>query len=158
MKNRELYIKLKEHGYGITSVVGHYQEQKDGIFLQPSTEQSFYVVDLNDDGDLKQTLVELGRMYDQDSIYFKPAGPGKGMLISSMEHNKGRETDRAKESYYGAPKQFDGNDFRAWTDIRNRSFADNIDASPIYESTYRAGYMRGLRAAKRILRDAMRGK
>lgn len=131
--------------------MGAYQEMgKDGKYSDPSQERSFFVVDKNDLGTLKQALIELGREYEQDSIYFKPAG-GRPICISSRKENKSKETGSASQSQYGTNREFKGNNFRAYTKVRNRPFADNIDISPVYEDEEGDNTIESLKKAKAII-------
>lgn len=65
--------------------------------------------------------------------------------------NKGKETAPASESQYGTNKEFKGNNFRAYTKVRNRPFADNIDISPIYEDEEGDNTIESLKKAKAII-------
>ncbi len=69
-RNKALKSDLIKHGFkGSTKLVGVYPEGG-----KPTKEISYFVVDLNDSGDLRKVLLRLGAKYDQDSILFIPKG------------------------------------------------------------------------------------
>jgi len=83
-RNSILSAKLLKLGYGITSIQGSYIENYGSDNQHEVYEQSFFVVDLKDKGNLKRDLVKLGEKFDQDSITFSRQGPdGDYFLISS---------------------------------------------------------------------------
>lgn len=72
-RNKSLLSKLKMRGYSVTSLKGYYPEGgKD------SKEESFFVVDINDTGELFEDLKKLGTEFEQDSILLIPKGSIKG--------------------------------------------------------------------------------
>ena len=71
--NRSLLAKLKTKGYGVTKLHGSYPEGG-----KTTKEVSYFVVDLNDSGNLEKDLRELGKEFEQDSILFIPKGAIKG--------------------------------------------------------------------------------
>lgn len=72
-RNRLLQSRLQSAGYGVTSVLGRSQES--GVTV---TERSFFVVDLNDTGNLRSDLERWGEEFDQDSVLFAPKGSVNG--------------------------------------------------------------------------------
>lgn len=72
-RNKSLLAKLKSKGYGVTKLHGKYPEGGKSV-----TEISYFVVDLDDNGNLKKDLRKLGEEFDQDSILFVPKGAIKG--------------------------------------------------------------------------------
>ena len=86
-RNKELKGYLLSKGYGVTSIKGTYIEnygKEDAIEVD---EESFFVVDLEDSGNLKQDLIKMGKKYDQDSITFSKSGSEGGAyyLIGTNE-------------------------------------------------------------------------
>lgn len=81
-RNTILASKLKAMGYGITKVKGTYIENYGSDNEIPVKEESFLVVDLKDGGTLKQDLMKLGEMFEQDSITYSKAS-GEYYLIST---------------------------------------------------------------------------
>lgn len=94
-RNRSLGGKLRAAGYGYTTVKGAYIENYGSPNAREVGEQSFLVVDAQDKGTLKRTLMQLGEEFEQDSILFIPAGGQKGTLIG---------TNHCPDSYPGPGK------------------------------------------------------
>ena len=92
-----------------------------------SKEQSIFVVDLKDDGKLKQTLIALGTQFGQESILFKPAGQSAYLIRTSQRAN-GKESERSTATTWGK------RDGAAWTEIKNRPFGDKINTPSSYWS------------------------
>ncbi len=65
--------KLKTKGYGVTKLHGSYPEGG-----KTTKEISYFVVDLNDTGNLEKDLRNLGQEFEQDSILYIPKGAIKG--------------------------------------------------------------------------------
>ena len=73
-RNRSLEAKLlSSKGYGLTRLKGIYPES--GV---ETKEDSFFVVDLRDTGDLLADLKKLGAEFEQDSVLFVPKGAING--------------------------------------------------------------------------------
>jgi hypothetical protein len=68
-RNKSLLSKLKSKGYSVTSLKGKYPE--GGV---EGKEESFFIVDINDRGDLLKDVKMLGEMFEQDSVLFIPKG------------------------------------------------------------------------------------
>ena len=68
-RNRSLLAKLKARGYGVTTLHGRYPEGG-----RITTEDSYFVVDLEDTGTLEVELRTLGQQFDQDSVLIIPKG------------------------------------------------------------------------------------
>jgi len=83
--NKQLKAKLLLQDYGVTEVSGAYIENYDTDEAKEVGENTFFVVDLNDKGNLKTKLKLLGEEYDQDSILFVPKGGTKGLLIGTND-------------------------------------------------------------------------
>lgn len=81
-RNKSLLAKLRASGYGVTSIKGSYIENYNTENAREVGENSFLVVDMQDRGNLKQTLMALGEEFDQDSIIFGAAGE-VGTLIGT---------------------------------------------------------------------------
>lgn len=87
--NRELQMKLREMGYGVTKITGWYQE-KD---REMARENSFLTVNLNDEEDFKDRIYELSEGYEQDSFLYKKAGADMPAVYvyTNDDCGKGRE-------------------------------------------------------------------
>ena len=72
-RNRSLMSKLKSKGYGLTRLKGIYPEGGE-----EAKEDSFFVVDLKDTGNLLNDLKKLGAEFEQDSVLFVPKGAING--------------------------------------------------------------------------------
>jgi hypothetical protein len=81
-RNRSLLAKLKARGYGVTTLHGRYPEGG-----RTTTEDSYFVVDLEDTGTLQAELRTLGQQFDQDSVLIVPrgavAGQAKAFLLGT---------------------------------------------------------------------------
>jgi hypothetical protein len=83
--NKKLLTQLRAKDFGVTKVKGSYIENFGTDKEKEVSEESFFVVDLTDRGDLRKVLEELGNEYDQDSILFVPMGGETGLLIGTNE-------------------------------------------------------------------------
>jgi hypothetical protein len=88
-RNRSLLVKLVSKEYGVTKLKGMYPE--GGVIIN---EESFFIVDLMDTGNLEKDLMEWGEEFEQDTILFIPKGTikneNKAYLIGTnhCEDNK----------------------------------------------------------------------
>lgn len=82
-RNRSLQAKLQDKRYSVTRVKGSYIENYGTVDSIEVGETVFLVVDINDRGHLKTDLMELGELFDQDSIMFIPKGGVDGHLIGT---------------------------------------------------------------------------
>lgn len=94
-RNKSLLAKLQARRYGVTSVKGSYIENYGKPNAKEVGENVFFVVDLQDRGDLLKDLKKLGTEFDQDSIlYIKKGG------LKSELHG----TNKCKNGYPGFGK------------------------------------------------------
>lgn len=77
--NRELKAKLLSKGYGVTNVRGSYKES----ILPEGQEESFFVVNLNNDENFKENIASLSEYYNQDSFIYSPKDTTEGFLIGT---------------------------------------------------------------------------
>ena len=68
-RNKSLLAKLKTKGYSVTSLKGKYPE--GGTV---GKEESFFIVDIKDNGNLLNDIKSLGEEFEQDSVLFIPKG------------------------------------------------------------------------------------
>lgn len=120
--NAKLNQILQNKGYGTTFVDGYYQELE---MEKASKEQSIFVVDLHDDGKLKQTLIALGTQFGQESILFKPRD-GEARLIRTSIKSNGKESNPSTKTEWGKHSS------AAWTQVNGRDFGDNIETGSDY--------------------------
>ena len=78
--NREIKAVLRRRGYGVTHIDGNYIENFGTDDAKEVGEDSFFVVDLQDTGNLEKDLAALGKRFDQDSVLIIPKG-GKGAYL-----------------------------------------------------------------------------
>lgn len=81
-RNSHLLAKLRARGYGVTAIKGSYIENYDSTNAREVGENSFFVVDIQDSGSLRDDLLKLGEEFEQDSIIFGSAGE-TGSLIGT---------------------------------------------------------------------------
>ena len=79
-RNRELSVKLRSRGYGVTSVVGFYPE--GGIDRR---EESFLVVNSSNDPAFREVLFRLSEWYNQDSFLYKAREEPRAVLIGTND-------------------------------------------------------------------------
>lgn len=87
-RNRQLNAKLQILGYGITKGKGVYIENYKSKDLSERSnvyEDVYFIVDLKDNGNLKNDLLELGELYMQDSIFWIPK-PGNMSYLIGTNH------------------------------------------------------------------------
>lgn len=82
-RNVILKSQLLMMGYGVTPIKGVYIENFGTPQAVRVREESFLVVDLKDNGHLKQDLIALGQKFEQDSVTFQSAASNTYYLISS---------------------------------------------------------------------------
>lgn len=94
-KNKLMVAELLQLGYGVTKVKGVYPEG----MTDESSEESYLVVNRNDDENFLDNLLRISEYYNQDSIYYKEKGKTKGNLIGTNNcgwpeyHQKGEDSE-----------------------------------------------------------------
>jgi len=88
-RNVVLRAKLLKLGYSITKIKGTYIENYGSSKEIEVSEESFLVVDLDDDGKLRTNLIKLGTEFDQDSITFQENSNTGYFLISTNKCESG---------------------------------------------------------------------
>lgn len=78
-KNKLMVAELLQLGYGVTKIKGVYPEG----MTDESSEESYLVVNRNDDKDFLKNLLRISEYYNQDSIYYKEKGKTVGNLIGT---------------------------------------------------------------------------
>ncbi len=84
-KERNMFLKaaLLERGYGVTDVDGTYVEDFGTKAAKEVKEDSFFVVNLNDDPSFKRILNGLSEHFCQDSFLYINRGGESSMLIGT---------------------------------------------------------------------------
>lgn len=81
--NSAMKIYLRSKGYSVTAIDGNYIEN----FGEPNqvevSEPSYFVVDINDTGNLHSDLIALGRMFGQDSVLIVERGGEDAYLVGT---------------------------------------------------------------------------
>ncbi len=93
-RNRGIRGELISKGYGVTSIKGVFIENYGSNKAISVYEESYFVVDLRDNGSLKKDLIKLGQLYEQDCITYAKAR-GEYCLIS---------TNKCPDAYPGRGK------------------------------------------------------
>lgn len=73
-RNKQLKAKLLSFGYGVTAIDGSYIENFNSDSedaRREVKEDSFFVVNLKDDPNFKSNIIELGKVFCQDSVLIK---------------------------------------------------------------------------------------
>lgn len=93
-KNKLMVAELLQLGYGVTKVKGVYPEGMTDEY----SEESYLVVNRNNDENFLDNLLRISEYYNQDSIYYKEKGETKGNLIGTNNcgwpeyHKKGEDS------------------------------------------------------------------
>ena len=83
-KNIALASDVRAAGYGYFWLKGFTIENEGTPDEKHVTEDSLFVISKEGDNEkMKQTLLSLAKKYDQESIFFKPAGDAKGSIVST---------------------------------------------------------------------------
>lgn len=146
-RNKELKGYLLSKGYGVTSIKGTYIENYGKENAVEVDEESFFVVDLEDSGNLKQDLIKMGKKYDQDSITFSKSGNEGGAyyLIGTNEDGfpgLGKEVKLGK-AMFGKDGEFyskiNGRPFvfESYKDVASyHDFDDNLRKYSLFSKKY----------------------
>lgn len=106
-----LISEFQKKGFVAIKTMGYYQG---------GSEQSLFVADPKNNGNLKETLMEYGKLFNQDTILFRPKG-GKSRLIITRGKKFGNETKDSHSSSYGAATSAN------YSKIGGRTYSDTID-------------------------------
>jgi len=129
-RNKSLLAKLQAKRYGITTLKGTYIENFGTPEAREVGETIFFIVDLEDKGNLEKDLRALGLEFDQDSILFIPKGGEKSVLIGTNKCPNGFPG-------FGVRKDFNKRQFgekgEFFTKVKNRpfTFTESIEEIPL---------------------------
>ena len=84
-RNRQLKAVLLNKGYGVTAVDGTYIEDFGTDAAKEVKEDSFFVVNLNNDPKFKDTVEALSEHFCQDSFLFVPRGGERSFLVGTND-------------------------------------------------------------------------
>lgn len=124
-RNRELKAMLLSLGYGVTNIRGNYIENYGTIDAVELGENSFFVVNLNNDSNFKKNIFELSEYYNQDCFLFKPKGSDVAYNIGT---NYGEYPGYGNEDNLGTLHINIDNEFLSR--VGNASFAFTNNESP----------------------------
>ena len=78
-KNKDLLANLLLYGYGVAKIKGAYPEG----MANENSEESYLVVNRDNNDDFLDKILNLGEFYNQDSVYYKDKGDTIGCLIGT---------------------------------------------------------------------------
>ena len=82
-RNQKLKASLLAHHYGVTSIYGSWIEGIAGSNSREVAEESYFVVNLNDDPNFYENLFRLSEYFNQDSFLFKEKGSDTAVLVGT---------------------------------------------------------------------------
>lgn len=123
VRSRALQAKLITAGFDVTKVFGQYIEHHGTPKARKVIEESYFVVETESTrGKLLDFLIKEAKVYNQDSIYFKPLEED-GYLLGVSERSNAYPSYEAKVEcelpVFGQEGMF-------FTKIRNRPFTMNV--------------------------------
>ena len=107
----DLISELRKMGFVCIKTMGYYQG---------GSEQSLFVADANNKGNLKEVLMHFGKKYEQDTILYKELGHGSKLIVTRGK-KFGNETKDAHSTSFG--KSTTAN----YSKVGGRTFSDTID-------------------------------
>lgn len=84
-RNTHLKAALLQRGYGVTHIDGSYIEEYSTSNEKECAEQSFFVVNLNNDFSFTHVIAKLGAEYCQSSVFLKPVGEAPYLIGTNNE-------------------------------------------------------------------------
>lgn len=108
LKNKALAAILQSKGYGITKVKGSYIENYKREDAREVSEDTFMVVDIKDNGNLRDNLIKIGEKFAQDSILFVHKGGKISELIGTNKNGYPgyKKSVQMKNAIYGKSGEF----------------------------------------------------
>ena len=128
-RNRQLKATLLQMGYGVTAVDGNYVEKYGTPEAVEVGENSFFVVNLQDDADFTKNIVKLGKLFCQDSVLIIPKGGKTAYLHGTNDGD-----------FPGLDQKYDTGDFIAgkeaefMTRVGGRPFTFTEGKGPVLET------------------------
>tara|TARA_R110002074_G_scaffold227438_1_gene399095 strand:+ start:46 stop:663 length:618 start_codon:yes stop_codon:yes gene_type:complete len=147
IRNRDLKATLMSLGYGVTSVDGSYIESFNTPAAYEVAEDSFFVVNLEDDPDFTKLIIVLGEDFCQDAVLVVPKG-GEGAYLHGTNNSEfpgyGQRVE-AGDLSFGREKEF-------MTKVGGRpmAFTEELET---YKKLSRLERMAAKAIAKKILKD-----
>ena len=100
-RNRQLKAVLFNKGYGVTKVAGTYVEDFGTEAAKEVKEDSFFVVNLKDDPNFKDTMASLSEHFCQDSFLYVPLGGEDSFFVVNL-----KDDPRFKDVMAGLSEHF----------------------------------------------------
>jgi len=130
-RNKELKATLLSLGYGVTRVMGAYIEGFKTEVAKEVSEQSFFIVNLEDDPTFFDNIKMLGEKFCQDSVLLVPKG-GKGAHLYGTNNG---EFPGYGESYEAGDFKGGGEaEFMSRVGGRPYTFAEDLDEGVLLET------------------------
>jgi len=143
--DRKLRAFLSTKGYGITRIHGSYIENFNNKAISKNvSEDSYFVVDDGDSGNLKSDLLKLGNFFEQDSIIFIPKG-GKGAALVGTNDCPGGYPGAGNEVSIGELK---GGESEFYSRVGSRAF--KFESKDIDQTNLEPNSLSGKFARKKL--------
>ena len=113
-----LKAKLLSDGFDVTKIFGSYIENYGSENEQEVTEESFFVVETDKSPSVFEKLPQYGNLYDQDSVFLKPAGE-KGYLLGTS-NRPDAFPPKGEKVVVGSPVM--GQEGEFFSKVKNRPF------------------------------------
>ena len=124
-RSRELKAMLLQQGYGVTKVLGSYIENFETPKAVEVSEQSLFVLNINDDREFVENIARLGEEYNQDSVLIIPQGAEGAYLLGTSP--EGEYPVYGEQEGVGALKMGDEAEFMSRVSGRPLTFAENVE-------------------------------
>jgi len=144
-RSRDLKASLLSLKYGVTRVKGSYIEDFDTPQAVEVKEESFFVVNLEEDPNFTSNIKKLGEKFCQDSVLIIPKG---GMAAHLVGTNDSDFPGYGKKIVVGNLKMGDESEFMTRVGNRPVTFAESLET---YKSLSRNERMAVKSIAKLIL-------
>ena len=148
-RNKNLKATLLRMGYGVTRVDGTYVENfDDPDGRKEVSEESFFVVNLNDNPNFTNDIERLGRLFCQDSVLMIPRGGQSAFLLGTNESWPGLGEEEPVGDFKG------GEEAEFMSRIRRRPFVfKEIYAQETYAELSRNAKWAVAKIAERVLNE-----
>jgi len=132
-RNKKLLANIYYHKFDATTVYGSYIEDFDPNNKEQHkevTEESFFIVDSKNTGNLKKFLTLAGSIFLQDSIIFIPKNTKTAILIGTTPWRDNTNVWPEKGQEIVFPKMKIGTENEFMTKVKNRPFYFHEKTSP----------------------------
>ena len=152
LRNRDLKATLLKAGYGVTATLGAYIENFTSEFAREIKEDSYFILNLNDDIDFFDNIKILSEKYCQDSVLLCPKGGVDCFLYGT---NNNPYPGYGEVEVLGHPVFGQEAEFMTRVGGRPISMAENKQKLKLetYEDLNRQQRMAVSAIAKRVLND-----